>query len=257
MTLKDLAPTSVSSLRDMALQPLKHLLLGLNTGDRSVLYILLAAAATLGFFLGRRRASGTDRPRPLSAWRFPRFQNTGEARVSNVLRSHFRHPDYHLMNHVTIRMADGTTQVDHILVSRFGMFVIETKDFNGWIFGKATEATWTHVYFRWKVKFQNPIFQNYRHLCAVRDLLDFLPPETIKSVVVFTGDAEFKTETPQGVILIDELADHIGRQNEAVMSLNRLQFCVGRLETTRLAISGKTDIEHIESLEQRFRERAV
>jgi hypothetical protein len=91
----------------------------------------------------------------------------------------------------------------------------------------------------------------------VRDLLDFLPPETIKSVVVFTGDAEFKTETPQGVILIDELTDHIGRQNEAVMSLNRLQFCVGRLETTRLAISGKTDVEHIESLEQRFRERAV
>lgn len=257
MNLKDLAPTSLSLLRDMALQPLKHFFLGLNTGDRSVLYILLAAAATLGFFLGRRRAIGTGRPRPFSAWRFPRFQNTGEARVSNLLRSHFRHPDYHLMNHVTIRMDDGTTQVDHILVSRFGVFVIETKDFNGWILGKATEATWTQVYFRRKVKFQNPIFQNYRHVCAVRDLLDFLPPEAIKSVVVFTGDAEFKTESPQGVIGIGELAEHIKRQNEGVMSLNRLQFCVGRLETTRLAITAQTDVEHIESLEQRFRERAV
>jgi hypothetical protein len=38
------------------------------------------------------------------------------------------------MNHVTIRMDDGTTQVDHILVSRFGVFVIETKHYTGWLF---------------------------------------------------------------------------------------------------------------------------
>lgn len=42
-------------------------------------------------------------------------------------------------------MDDGTTQVDHILVSRFGVFVIETKDFSGWIFASATDRTWTQV----------------------------------------------------------------------------------------------------------------
>ena len=171
--------------------------------------------------------------------------------MSRVLRSHFGPPDYHLMNHVTIRMDDGTTQVDHILVSRFGVFVVETKDYSGSIFANATEPTWTQALFRRRVEFQNPIFQNKRHVRAVRCLLDFLPPEAIKSVVVFYGDAEFKTETPQGVVTVDQLATYVSRQTEEVMSLDRLQFCVGRVETARLAISRETDVEHVESLAQR------
>lgn len=85
----------------------------------------------------------------------------------------------------------------------------------------------------------------------MQGLLEFLPPEAIRSVIVFTGDAEFKTEPPQGVITISRLVECLRAQTEEVMSLNRVQFCVGRLETARLAISRETDVEHIRSLEQR------
>jgi hypothetical protein len=68
------------------------------------------------------------------------FQNHGEALLSRVALTNFGPPDYHLMNHVTLQMNDGTTQVDHILVSRFGVFVIETKDYKGWIFANANQA---------------------------------------------------------------------------------------------------------------------
>jgi hypothetical protein len=78
-----------------------------------------------------------------------------------------------------------------------------------------------------------------------------LQPGAIRSVVVFTGEAEFKTETPEGVIAISRLVEYLRDHTEEVMSLNRLQFCVGRLETARLAISGETDVEHIQSLERR------
>jgi hypothetical protein len=74
---------------------------------------------------------------------------------------------------------------------------------------------------------------------------------------VFSGNAEFKTTTPQGVIAIGDLVEYLKRQNDEVMSLNRLQFCVGRLETARLAISGETDVEHIQSLARRFGDGAV
>jgi hypothetical protein len=105
--------------------------------------------------------------------------------------------------------------------------------------------------FKAKFKFQNPIFQNLRHVRAVQDLIDFLPPGAIKSVVVFTGDAEFKTEIPQGVFSLSGLTEYFREQTAEVMSLNRVQFCVGRLETARLAISGQTDVEHVQSLERR------
>src|SRR6266542_5098072 len=123
------------------------------------------------------------------------------------------------------------TQVDHILVSRFGVFVIETKDYKGWIFADAKQANWTQVLFKLKFKLQNPIFQNFRHVRAVQRLLDFLPPGAIKSVVVFTGEAEFKTELPQRVFSLSGLIEYLREQTVEVMSLNRMQFCVGRLET--------------------------
>jgi hypothetical protein len=255
MNLKELAQSILASLSGTVLQPVSQFFRALSAGERTVLFALLASAATLGFFIGRHRRGLSDGYR-LFGLRLRPFQNSGEALVSRVLLSHFRAPDYHLMNHVTIGMGDGTTEIDHVLVSRFGVFVIETKDFSGWIFGNATDKTWTQVRFRRKSKFQNPILQNYRHVCAVRGLLDFLPPEAVKSVVVFSGDAEFKTEVPQGVLAVDDLAGFLRSQTEEVMSLNRLQFCVGRLETARLAITRETDVEHIQSLARRFADDA-
>jgi len=240
--LGELAQRIGAVLNDSVVQPLSKLVLDYwEQDDRTVLYILLALAA--GFVLGRFRASRASRAFS--------FQNCGEVLLSDVVLRSFGPPDYHLMNHVTLQLEDGTTQIDHILVSRFGVFVIETKDYSGWIFGNGKQKSWTQVLFRSKFKFQNPIFQNMRHVRAVQGLLDFLSPGTVKSVVVFTGDADFKTEIPRGVFGVSGLIDYLREQTVEVMSVNRVQFCVGRLETARLAISGETDVEHAESLRRR------
>ena len=238
MNLDDLAHSISAVSNHTVIQHLSQLLRDWKLDERTILYILLALA--VGFVFGRYRAS-----------RAASFQNRGEALLSRVALTNFGPPDYHLMNHVTLQMNDGTTQVDHILVSRFGVFVIETKDYKGWIFANANQANWTQILFKWKFKFQNPIFQNIRHVRAVQGLLDFLPPGAVKSVVVFTGYAEFKTEIPQGVFSLSKVIEYLREQTVEVMSLNRMQFCVGRLETARLAIGGQTDVEHAESLERR------
>ena len=238
MSVDELLQATKTLLLDRAITPVSRFLLDMDAGERTVFYILTALAVVIGFTLGRRRVVRTHGGRPVGALRFPRFQNDGEELVTRVLQSHFGAPYYHLMNHVTLRMDDGTTQVDHILVSRFGVFVIETKDYNGWIFADASRATWTHVFHKQKYQFQNPVFQNYRHVVAVQQVLDFLPPEAIRSLVVFSGTGEFRTPVPDGVIMVDQLEEVLRSQNTPVMSLNRMQFCVGRLETARLAISG-------------------
>jgi hypothetical protein len=240
------------TLLDLTVTPLRDFLTALNAGERSVLYILLGLAGGIGYLLGRRRRTERGRPRRFSGWRFPSFQNAGEALVSRVLLRHFRAPDYHLMNHLTLRMDDGTTQVDHVLVSRFGVFVIETKDYSGWIFANERDAKWTQVRFRVKHRFQNPIRQNYRHILAVQALLEFVPRDAIRSVVVFCGNAEFKTEQPSGVVRVEELVDHLRRSSTPLMPLALMQQAVGRLEMARLAISGETDVEHVENLRRRL-----
>jgi hypothetical protein len=205
----------------------------------------IAFAVFIGFILGFWQCHSLFRRNAKS------FQNSGEALLTQTLSKHFNTEDYHLLNHITLKHGDVTTQVDHILVSRFGVFVIETKNYTGWIFANAEHATWTQATFNDKYKFQNPVHQNYRHVLAVQALLDFVPASAIHSVVVFVGDAEFKTDVPAGVFTLPKLIEYLKSCREEVLSLNRMQFCVGRLETARLAVSGKTDLEHVQDLRRR------
>jgi Nuclease-related domain len=78
-------------------------------------------ALVIGFALSRYQTHG--------------LQNRGEARLFRDLKRRFVSPEYHLVNHVTPRQNDGTTQIDRVLV-RFGIFVLENKDCKGWIFAR-------------------------------------------------------------------------------------------------------------------------
>ncbi|MBN2738712.1 MAG: NERD domain-containing protein [Spirochaetales bacterium] len=183
-----------------------------------------------------------------------KHENRGESKVRCMLIKTFGSNEYHLFNNVTLPFKDGTTQIDHILVSRNGIFVIEVKHYSGWIFGDSKSPKWTQVIYRVKNRFQNPLYQNAKHLHAIRDLLDFLPSENIHSIVVFTGSAEFKTPMPDNVLYIEQLVRYIRSFGTAVMSANRMEFCVGRIETQRRLISGQTDIEHENYLNRKFGE---
>ena len=139
-----------------------------------------------------------------------------------------------------------------MLVSRKGIFVIETKHYKGWIFGAAKSKVWTQTIYKEKNKFQNPIHQNFKHVKAIEKLLDFLDPVSIHNIVVFSGDAIFKTPKPNNVYYLKELISAIEYYTDDVLSLNRVQFCVGRLEYQRLALTSETDIEHKANLTRRF-----
>ena len=70
---------------------------------------------------------------------------------------------YQRFHDVIIPSNNGTTQLDHILVSPYGVFIVETKNRTGWIFGSESQANWTQVVYKKKYSFQNPLRQIYRH----------------------------------------------------------------------------------------------
>lgn len=186
--------------------------------------------------------------RPQSA-----LENQGEAAVRRTLAREFPNDDFHLMNNLTLPDGvGGTTQIDHVLVSPVGIFVIETKHYTGWIFGDERAAQWTQTIYKRKSRFQNPIHQNFKHVKTLEKLLDGIPPDHIHSLVVFTGDAEFKTSIPRGVLPLIDLAHHVRNFTEFVISEKRMIFCVGVLELKRREMSGQTDIEHRAYLTQKF-----
>jgi len=118
---------------------------------------------------------------------------------------------------LTLETPDGTTQIDHIYLSRNGIFVIETKNYKGWIFGNEKQKQWTQSLYRRKYKFQNPIHQNYKHVKAVQNLLG-IRQNLIYSIVVFVGNSQFKTVMPYNVVTLSELLPYIRSYDTVILN---------------------------------------
>jgi ATP-dependent Lon protease len=148
-----------------------------------------------------------------------------------------------------------TTQIDHILLSPFGIFVIETKNYKGWIFGNQHQKTWTQKIYKKSFKFQNPLHQNYKHQKVLEDILsDIVEPQFIHSLIVFMPDCEFKTQMPQNVFRGAAWTDYVKTFQEVMippMKLKRIQL---RIEKEVLEKSWKTNRQHVENLKLKHNE---
>jgi hypothetical protein len=210
--------------------------------------IFLLIALTIGLIVGCK--IGRRLRQSVASWS---LENSGEALVRESLEEYCKNKDAHVLNCVTLRLEDGsTTQIDHILVSTKGIFVIETKHYKGWILSHPRAKFWAQIIYKNKHLFQNPIFQNYKHIKEIQRILDFLEPQLIHNFVVFSGESIFKREKIENVFLKEELIPEIDKYPDRKISLNRVQFCVGRLEYMRLKLSRKTDVEHQAYLMQKF-----
>ncbi len=155
---------------------------------------------------------------------------------------------YKRFHNLIVGTRNGTTQIDHVLLSRFGIFVIETKNYNGWIFGNEDQRSWTQVLYGAKHSFQNPLHQNYRHVKALAEHLN-VEPNKIHSVVFFIGDAKLKTDLPPNV-MTSGLSGYIKQFNRVVFhdaELLRLQQELTRLHSQSIATS-----EHVSNLKERY-----
>lgn len=106
-------------------------------------------------------------------WKLPAWiGKTGENFVSRKLRK-LDPAYYRVLNDVLIPSQGNTrtTQIDHIVISNFGIFCIETKSYKGWIFGSAGADRWTQVLYNYKKRFFNPLRQNFAHVKAIENLV--------------------------------------------------------------------------------------
>jgi hypothetical protein len=173
----------------------------------------------------------------------------GEYRVRRTLGRHLDKQVYWVFNDLTLPTDDGTTQIDHVIVSRFGVVVVETKNLKGWIFGSTDQPQWTQVVFRWKSRFQNPIRQNYKHVRALQNLLQ-IDARKLQGIVAFVGSAVPRTDNLPGVVWSAEaLANVIQSHNVAILKDNQVEAIVARLSDDGLRSNSKTRKAHVRHIQ--------
>jgi hypothetical protein len=178
----------------------------------------------------------------------------GEALVNLSAKILLNKKEYYLVKNVTLPTEDGTTQIDHIVVSKYGVFVVETKNMKGWIFGNPSQPMWTQKIYKTSHKFQNPLHQNYKH---TKTLQKFLGIEESKlfSLVVFVGDSSFKTEMPDNVTYGGRYARFIKSKMDVLLNDDEVQSILSQVQEMRLKPSLKTSREHIKHVKQIIKDK--
>ncbi len=143
---------------------------------------------------------------------------------------------YQHYRNLVIPTAKGDfTEVDHLVLSHFGIFVIEVKNYRGWIFGGEKQPQWTLQRFRSKHPFMNPLHQNYKHTQAVKQLLGLTgkDADSVQSIVAFGRHAEFKFQIPPNVMYTSLVGDYINDFYQPCFSDEQIRMFSARLNMAR------------------------
>jgi restriction system protein len=157
---------------------------------------------------------------------------------------------YRSINDVTMPTANGTTQIDHVIVSKYGIFVVETKNIKGWIYGDEKQSRWTQVLFGKKYRFQNPLLQNSRHTKALSEFLG-IEHSKIHSLVIFWSECEFKTPMPPNV-LDRGYSAYIKSKTEVLFTDEEVDQIYEAIKTGMLFKGWSTRRQHLNSIKGRY-----
>lgn len=137
----------------------------------------------------------------------------GEKHVAKVL-SKLPQEEYKIINNLLISQNGNTIQIDHVVVSEYRIFVIETKFYQGQIYGGANSDYWTQNIFGNKYSLRNPIHQNYGHIQALVAILPGVHPDLFIPIVTFSRQASVTCADNKTVVYWDQL-------NEVILSYQR------------------------------------
>jgi hypothetical protein len=175
----------------------------------------------------------------------------GELKTVIAKKLFLRSSDYVDINNVTIRTRRGTTQIDHVIISRYGVFVVETKNMSGWVFGSENDPFWIKTNRGNKLKFQNPLHQNESHIRALSSLAR-IPLERMHSVVVFRGNCSLRTEMPPNV-LTGGYITYVKSKRQVLFTEAEVKLIVATIKAEMLPKTRATHLKHVDHLKQRFK----
>ena len=180
----------------------------------------------------------------ISAMRSPRVTGRlGEWRVARILARAARRTNGRLFTNLTLPAGDGTTQIDALLISPAGIYVVEVKTLKGSISGGPQKKRWRQQLGRRGHYFQNPIHQNHGHLKAVQNLLG-IQRDLLKPLLVFAGRSRLTRKVSAMVMSPGQLAVFLSKEQPRVIESSEIDRLAADIARLRLPPGSATDRAH-------------
>ncbi|MEI4831384.1 NERD domain-containing protein [Bacillus sp. FJAT-53711] len=184
----------------------------------------------------------------------------GEKQVQKYL-SKLDSDKYLRLHDITLRAEKGkTTQIDHIVIAQSGIFVIETKNYKGWIFGNEWDPQWTQVNFKRKDKFHNPVWQNYGHIKGIQHVLNNEDIPFI-SLITFSNSSDLKkiniTSSHVYAVYFSEVVPQIRNHTEQILSPSQMNQIYRTLQQANITDKNikKQHVENIRTNKQEAKQK--
>ena len=185
-----------------------------------------------------------------------RIGKRGEKLIKNILIDNGLGSEERILNNVYIPYKDKTSEVDVLLLHETGIYVFESKNYSGWIFGDENQYKWTQMINKnTKEKFYNPIKQNITHMNALSKFLG-IDKTKMKSYIVFSERCELK-KVPENnkqykVLKRNRLSEFIKadiEQSEKIFTEEEIRNIFEKLKPIA-NVSKEVKKKHIEDIEK-------
>ncbi|QIC71714.1 MULTISPECIES: NERD domain-containing protein [Acinetobacter] len=179
-----------------------------------------------------------------------------EKLVSGYLKLFFSHSKR--LNNVTLPYGSYTSQIDNILINEYGVFVIEVKNYKGFITATQNHDKWFVRYSPHKnakvFKINSPFHQNIAHCRAVASVLR-LPHSEPVNVVFFTNRADISFANGEyfpNICVGREIVDFIKSFSTPRYTPEQVEEFSQLLSSHRLSPSLSTDFYHVNNIKKRI-----
>ena len=115
---------------------------------------------------------------------------------------------YKIINNILIKTNGYTHQIDHVIVSQYGIFCIETKQYNGFIIGSKWDKNWKQYFGKNWNYCENPIRQNYGHVKTLCELLN-MDESKIYNIVCIPSGAKLRIKHDGELARYDTIVNKI------------------------------------------------
>lgn len=176
-------------------------------------------------------------------------ETAGKVYVYLYAQRKLQQEGYRILKHFELPTENGNIAIDHIIVSSYGVFIVETINLRGWITGVAHHQTWKQEINGQLHKFPNPLMHNDLHIKAMFKMLN-LDDHHAHRVIMFTGDTVFKSEMPENVVRNWGYLKYILSKTDQVLAEPQVESIVANLQSGELAEKYQTHWQNVRDVER-------
>lgn len=146
---------------------------------------------------------------------------------------------YEIINHLILKLEENIIQIDNIVVSNFGIFVIQAANYKGKIIGREFDENWQQRMHVKTEKLQNPICENNKHIQVLQQVLREFDEIKYIPIVTFTTNADLKVTSNTDVVYTIHLVKTIKRHTEEIISDTDKKRIYSKLMSLNIEIENK------------------